>query len=70
VSRIDRGNWKELAAAELECHGAALLDLEISGYAIDRASLIKAIRATWYKVSTKDEDLRAWLIRMGFRGWV
>ena len=52
----------EIAAAELERRGTVTPNLEVSGHAIDRASL--KCRRIWYDTSKKEEGLHAWLVRM------
>ena len=53
-----------IARAELERRGIPLVDLpvEISGHAIDRASLW--CRKIWHQNRKEDEGLNAWLIRI------
>lgn len=53
---------KEYAEAELERRGTVLPDLEVSGHAIDRASL--HCRKIWYRTQKENEGLHAWLVRM------
>ena len=53
----------ELAKAELERRGTTTLDkLQISGHAIDRASLRHLDK--WGKTSIKDEGIHSWLYRL------
>ena len=52
----------EIAAAELKRRGTVTPDLDISGHAIDRASL--SCRKIWHQTRTNDEGLHAWLVRM------
>jgi hypothetical protein len=51
-----------IAQAELDRRGTTVPDLDISGHAIDRASL--ACRKLWHETRGKDEGLHAWLVRM------
>lgn len=50
------------ARAELARRNTTMPQLEISGHAIDSASL--RIRKTWHTTSKKDEGLHAWLHRV------
>lgn len=50
------------AEAELKRRGTVTPDLDISGHAIDRASLL--CRRTWNETRREDEGLHAWLVRM------
>lgn len=50
------------AAAELERRGTVTPDLDISGHALDRASL--HCLDHWRATGKKDEGLHAWLARM------
>jgi len=52
----------EIAKAELERRGTVTPDLEVSGHAIDRASL--SCRKIWHETRGGDEGLHAWLVRM------
>ena len=52
----------EIAKAELDRRGTTTPTLDISGHAIDRASL--ALRKTWHETRKEDEGLHAWLCRM------
>lgn len=54
---------KEIAESELERRGTTMPEMEISGHAIDRASL--CCRRTWHETREKDEGLHAWLLRIG-----
>lgn len=54
--------WKTLAKAELERRGTALPTLELSGHAIDRASL--RCRKTWHETRGEEEGLYSWLMRV------
>ena len=51
----------ELARAELDRRGTVTPELEVSGHAIDRASLL--LRAAWHETRGEDEGLHAWLLR-------
>lgn len=55
---------KEVAQAELDRRGIKANDhnIEISGHAIDSASL--RCRKIWHKDKQKDEGLHAWLLRV------
>lgn len=56
--------WKEIAQAELDRRGISTpTDLEISGHAIDSASL--RIRKTWHENRQEEEGLYSWLLRLG-----
>lgn len=50
------------AREEMERRGTVTPDLEVSGHAIDRASLL--CRRTWHETSNEGEGLNAWLVRM------
>jgi uncharacterized protein (DUF3820 family) len=50
------------AKAELDRRGTVTPDLDISGHAIDSASL--RIRKIWHETRGDDEGLHAWLVRM------
>lgn len=53
----------EIADAELTRRGTVTPDLDISGHAIDRASL--NCRKIWHETALdKNEGLHAWLVRM------
>lgn len=52
----------EIAKAELKRRGTVTPDLDVSGHAIDRASLL--CRRTWHETRAKDEGLHAWLCRV------
>lgn len=56
--------WKPIAEAELERRGTTTTyTVEISGHAIDRASL--RCRHIWHSTAkNKDEGIHAWLMRM------
>lgn len=53
---------KDIAEAELARRGTVRPDLDISGHAIDRASL--SLRKVWHQSRNEDEGLHAWLVRM------
>ena len=53
---------KIIAQAELDRRGTVTPDMEISGHAIDRASL--SCRDIWHGTSSKDEGLHAWLTKV------
>ena len=52
----------EIAKAELKRRGTVTPDLDISGHAIDRASL--HCRKIWHEDRVLDEGLHAWLVRI------
>ena len=52
----------EIAAAELDRRGTVIPDMDVSGHAIDSASL--RFRKTWHLTSRPDEGLHAWLLRV------
>lgn len=52
----------DYAQAELDRRGTVTPDIEISGHAIDSASL--RIRKIWHESRGGDEGLHAWLCRM------
>ncbi len=55
--------YSEIAKAELDRRGTTIdIEVEISGHAIDRASL--RCRKTWHETKNKDEGLHSWLHRM------
>lgn len=51
-----------VAEAELKRRGTVTPDLDVSGHAIDRASL--SLRKTWHETARPDEGLHAWLCRV------
>lgn len=55
---------KEFIEAELERRGSTIPEIDVSGHAIDRASLIGEIRKIWKKTSTTNEGLHTWLCRV------
>ena len=60
---VNRGHSRaRFAAAELARRGTVTPDLEVSGHAIDRASLY--CRRTWLETCRKNEGLHAWLCRV------
>lgn len=55
--------WKELAKAEMKRRGTVLPTIELSGHAIDNASL--RVRGQWHQMALNtDEGLYSWLMRM------
>lgn len=52
----------DIAAAELKRRGTVTPTLDISGHAIDRASL--TCRKIWHETRREEEGLHAWLVRM------
>ena len=53
----------EIAKAELARRGTVTPDLEVSGHAIDRASL--SCRKIWHQTASSDQEgLHAWLSRV------
>lgn len=57
--------WKNIALSELERRGTSLDDMknmEISGHAIDRASIFCA--KIWKQTRHREEGIHAWLFRM------
>ncbi len=59
----ESSNWRETALAELKRRGTTLsYEVEISGHAIDRASL--NCRKTWHETAEDGEGIHAWLVRM------
>jgi hypothetical protein len=56
-------NAKAIAAAELKRRGSTLPTIELSGHAIDRASL--SCRKIWHQTAHADEGLYSWLCRIG-----
>ena len=55
-------SMKELAAAEIKRRGHTLPTVELSGHAIDNASL--RVRRIWHETKKPEEGLYSWLIRM------
>ena len=55
--------WRELAKAELDRRGSSLPKVEISGHAIDSASL--RVRKIWHQTALdSNEGLHSWLQRI------
>lgn len=52
----------DIAAAELKRRGTVTPDLDVSGHAIDRASL--SCRKIWHETRGGEEGLHAWLCRV------
>jgi len=52
----------EIAQAELDRRGTVTPDVDVSGHAIDSASL--RLRKKWHETAKENEGLHAWLIRM------
>lgn len=64
VNTMPGGERFDLAKSELERRGTTLdATIEISGHAIDRASL--NCRAIWHQTKIGDEGLHRWLCRVG-----
>lgn len=60
--RNNNGNASEIAKAELQRRGSVIPTLEISGHAIDRASL--NCRKMWHATALdSNEGIHAWLMR-------
>jgi hypothetical protein len=58
-----RHNKANVAKAELERRGTVTPDVDVSGHAIDSASL--RLRGLWHDTAKSDgEGLHAWLVRM------
>jgi Putative quorum-sensing-regulated virulence factor len=56
-------NWRSLAKAEFERRGDTLPKVEVSGHAIDNASL--RVRKIWRRTAlNKEEGLYSWLMRI------
>lgn len=53
---------KEIAQAELDRRGTVLPDVDVSGHAIDRASL--NCRKTWHETKQEGEGIYSWLCRV------
>jgi len=53
---------KPIAEAELQRRGTTTPDMDISGHAIDRISLVCLKK--WQETSNKDEGLNSWIVRM------
>lgn len=54
--------WKELAAAEMKRRGTVMPTLELSGHAIDNASL--RVRKIWHETKQGQEGIYSWLMRV------
>lgn len=59
----ERHSMADIAAAELARRNTTTPDIEISGHAIDSASL--RIRKIWHENRGENEGLHAWLCRVG-----
>lgn len=57
--------WRELAKAEFERRGDTMPRVEITGHAIDRASL--RVLHLWDSTRNKREGLYSWLMRITLR---
>lgn len=57
-----RHSKAEIAAAELKRRGTRTPSLDVSGHAIDRASL--GCRKIWHETRGEDEGIHAWLVRV------
>ena len=57
-----RHTHADIAAAELARRGTTTPDLDVSGHALDRASLL--CRKQWHDTRRKDEGLHSWLCRV------
>lgn len=55
-------HWKKIAKSEFERRGDTMPTVELSGHAIDNASL--RIRKIWHENRGQDEGLYTWLMRM------
>lgn len=55
-------NWQSLAKAEFERRGDTMPTVELTGHAIDNASL--RVRKTWHRTSHEGEGLYSWLMRI------
>lgn len=58
----ERTTQWEIAQAEFERRGDTMPRVELSGHAIDNASL--RVRKIWHETRNKDEGLYSWLQRM------
>jgi hypothetical protein len=54
--------WKDMARAEFERRGDTMPKIELSGHAIDNASL--RVRKIWHETRGEDEGLWSWLQRV------
>jgi uncharacterized protein (DUF3820 family) len=52
----------DLAKAELKRRGTTTPELDVSGHAVDRASL--RCRRIWHETSAKGQGLHSWLVQM------
>jgi hypothetical protein len=57
-----KSNWRELAIAEFERRGDTMPLVELTGHAIDNASL--RCRKRWHETRGEDEGLYSWLQRV------
>lgn len=57
----------DIAKAEMDRRGTVIPEIEVSGHAIDSASL--RCRKIWHDTSNKDEGLHAWLCRVALEAW-
>jgi len=57
--------WRELAKAEFERRGDTMPQIEITGHAIDRASL--RVLYLWESTRNRREGLYSWLTRIALR---
>lgn len=65
---VNAGHTHEAhAAAELSRRGTTTPTLEVSGHAIDSASL--RLRKLWHETSEENEGLHAWLVRQAEAAW-
>ena len=59
---------REIALAELQRRGTVTPEIEVSGHAIDRASLL--LRRRWHETALDDQEgLHAWLVRKATEAW-
>lgn len=58
---------KDIAKAEFERRGDTMPKVELSGHAIDNASL--RVRKIWHETKEKSEGLYTWLQRMVLEAW-
>lgn len=52
----------DIAKAELDRRGTPMPEIDLSGHAIDRASLV--CRKTWHETKGADEGIYSWLARV------
>jgi hypothetical protein len=57
-----RHSKADIAQAELDRRGTVLPQIDISGHAVDRASI--SCRKIWHETKREDEGLHAWLCRL------